>query len=123
MGNVFTLDALREEVEKEFAPIELVVSDGTTITLRNLLRLPKKERGVVLEKLKVLESLDKEGESQDAGEVDLLASTAAEILVLVSDNGEKLAEELGDDLSIVLKVLNVWMESSQPGEAEPSPSS
>jgi Mycobacteriophage tail assembly protein len=123
MGNVFTLDALREEVEKEFAPIELVVSDGTTVTLRNLLRLPKKERDQVLAKLKVLESLDKSGESQDANEVDLLASTAVEILVLVSDHGKKLADELGDDLSIILKVLSVWMESSQPGEAEPSPSS
>jgi hypothetical protein len=123
MGNVFTLDSLREEVEKEFAPVELVVSDGSTITLRNLLRLPKKERDVVLEKLKVLESVDKTGESQDANELDLLGSTSVEILALVADNGKKLEEELGDDLSVILKVLSVWMESSQPGEAESSPSS
>lgn len=121
MGNVFTLDALREEVEKEFAPVEIVVSDGTTVTLRNLLRLPKKERDEVLEKLKVLETLDKSGESEDANELDLLATTAVEIIILVADHGQKLAAELGDDLSIILKVLNVWMESSQPGEAQPSP--
>lgn len=123
MGNVFTLDALREEVEKEFAPVEIVLSDGTKITLRNLLRLPKGERDAVLEKLKVLESLDKTGESQDANELDLLAVTSVEILGLVSDNPKRLALELGDDLSIILKVLNVWMESSQPGEAGSSPSS
>lgn len=121
MGNVFTLDALREEVEKEFAPVEIVLRDGTKVTLRNLLRLPKKDRDAVLGKLKVLESIDSSGESEDVNELDLLATTAVEILVLVGDYGHKLVEELGDDLSIILKVLNVWMDSSQPGEAEPSP--
>lgn len=121
MGNVFTLDALREEVEKEYAPVQIVLKDGTSVTLRNLLRLPKKERSQVLAKIKVLESIDSSGESEDAGDVDLLANTALEILVLVSDHGKLLADELGDDLSIILKVLGVWMESSQPGEAQPSP--
>lgn len=121
MGNVFTLDALREEVEKEYAPVQIVLKDGTSVTLRNLLRLPKKERSQVLAKIKVLESIDSSGESEDASDVDLLANTALEILVLVSDHGKLLADELGDDLSIILKVLGVWMESSQPGEAQPSP--
>lgn len=121
MGNVFTLDALREEVEKEFAPVQIVLKDGTSVTLRNLLRLPKKERSQVMAKIKVLESIDSSGESEDEDEIDLLATTAVEILVLVADHGRLLADELGDDLSIILKVLGVWMESSQPGEAQPSP--
>lgn len=121
MGNVFTLDSLREEVEKEFAPVKIVLSDGTEVTLRNLLRLPKGDRAKVVAKLKVLESVDKSGESEDSNELDLLATTAVEILVLVADHGKKLADELGDDLSIILKVLGVWMDTSQPGEAQPSP--
>jgi len=122
MSNVFTLDALREEVEREFAPVEIVVSDGTTVTLRNLLRLSKTERDVVVAKLKVLETIDKDAESaEDSNEIDLLADTAAEILALVADHGDKLIKELDGDVSVILKVLNVWMGSTQPGEAQPSP--
>lgn len=121
MGNVFTLDALREEVEKEFAPVEIVVSDGSTVTLRNLLRLPRGERGKVLEKLKVLEAHEDSEEGTD--EFARMADVAKEVLGLVADDGRKLLKDLGEDIAVILKVLNVWMGSSQPGEAQPSPAS
>lgn len=121
MANVFTLDSLREEVEREFAPVEIVVSDGSKVTLQNLLRLKKKQRDVVLEKLKVLESVEKTDD--DTNEIELLAETASEILDLVADDGKKLLKELDGDVSVILKVLNKWMEATQPGEAQPSPAS
>lgn len=122
MSNVFSLDSLREEVEKEFSPVAITVSDGTDITLRNLLRLPKKEREAVLAKLK---ELNKVGEDHDDDEtpeeVDQLIEHATQILMLVADNGRKLIKELGGDLAVIMKVLEVWMETAQPGEAKPSP--
>ena len=117
MANVFTLDALREEVEKEYAPIVLVLPDGKEVQLRNLVRLPKKERSVALEYLKQINEL----ESNSAEGVDTLVDVSVKLLALVSDDGRALAKELGDDLSLVTKLLNVWMDGSQPGEAKSSP--
>lgn len=117
MANVFTLDALREEVEKEYAPIVLVLPDGKEVQLRNLVRLPKKERAVALEYLKQINEL----ESNSAEGVDTLVDVSVKLLALVSDDGRALAKELGDDLSLVTKLLNVWMDGSQPGEAKSSP--
>lgn len=121
MGNIFTLDALREEAEREFAPTTITLSDGTEVVLQNLLRLKKRDRKVVLEKLKVLEAIDGTETSEETDEIELLAETATEILELVADKGQKLLRELDGDVSIILKVLNKWMESTQPGEAQPSP--
>lgn len=120
MGNVFTLDSLREEVEKEFAPVRIVLSDGSEVTLRNLLRLPKKEREVALGKLRVLEAAEEENDDE-LDQVGRLAAAAIEVLAAVADNGDKLVKDLDGDAGVILKVLSVWMESSQPGEAQPSP--
>lgn len=121
MGNVFTLDSLREEVEREFAPVKIVVSDGSEVTLRNILRLPKKQREKVMEKLRVLESAEKSDDEGDSDQIGRLAAAAIEVLALVADHSDKLVEDLDGDAGVILKVLGVWMESSQPGEAQPSP--
>lgn len=122
MSNIFTLDSLREEVEKEFAPVTIGLSDGTEVTLRNLLRLPKKTRDAVLETLKALGGVgDKDEVSSD--EVDDLIDAASKILELVADQGKKLVKELDGDLALIMKVLEAWTEATQPGEARNSPDS
>ena len=121
MGNVFTLDSLREEVEKEFAPVEITVSDGTTVVLRNLLRLPKKQREAALAKLKELEAAEES--EDDTDKFGTLADIAAEILALVADDARQLVKDIEGDVGLTMKVLSVWMGSSQPGEAQPSPAS
>jgi hypothetical protein len=113
----FTLDELRAEVEREFAPLTITLSDGTDCTMRHLLRLPGKVREQVVETLKLLEP--KEGEDQD---VDATIDAATTILKLVSDNGAKLAKELDGDVAMTMKVLERWMASTQVGEATPSDS-
>lgn len=121
MGNVFTLDSLREEVEREFAPVEIGLSDGSTVTLRNLIRLPKKQREAALAKLKDLEDAeDSEGQTDKFG---ALAEAALGVLAIVADDGGQLVKELDGDVGLTMKVLNVWMGASQPGEAQPSPAS
>ena len=119
MGNVFTLDSLREEVEREFAPVKIVVGDGEEITLRNLLRLPKRQREKVTERLKDMESV--EGADEDTDEIGRLSGIALDVLSVVADNGDALIDALDGDAGLILKVLNKWMGSSQPGEAQPSP--
>jgi len=120
MGNTFTLDSLREEVEKEFAPVKITLSDGTEVTLLSLLRLKGKDRKAVLEALDALEADD---EASTSDEVDLTLATALTVLELVAkDNGKKLVKELGDDLALTMKVLNAWTAATQVGEAGNSPS-
>lgn len=115
VGNVFTLDSLREEAQKKFAPVVLTLPDGTDVTLSNLLKLPKKNRETVIEKLRKLEG--------DGG-VDEIVELSTDILLLIADGGgPKLVKELGGDVTVIMQVLEVWMESTQPGEAKSSPAS
>ena len=111
------MDDLRAEVEREFAPVEVTLHDGTTVTLRNLLRLPKKTRDKVVDTLKALET--KEGEDQD---VDAMVDAATAVLKMVSDNGAALVKELDGDVTLIMRVLERWMQTTQPGEATPSDS-
>ena len=111
MSNVFSLDSLREEIEKEFKPVQLEI--GTkTVTLSNLMRLPKLKREKVL-------ALMKELENEEKLKIDL-ESIAVNILVEVSDNPTVLRKALSDELALAMRVLNLWMEGTQTGEAESS---
>ena len=124
MSNVFTLDSLREEVAKEFAPLKIALSDGTETVLRNLLRLNEKTRTEVLDTLKGLDLNDEdEGEVRGDERVTQLTTSVARVLELVSDKGKKFVRELDGDLLLMMKILNRWMEESQLGEAQTSPAS
>jgi hypothetical protein len=116
MGSVFTLDSLREEAEKKYAPVTLDLGDGVEIELRSLIRLPKKDRAVAFDLLKTIE--DNDGNSSDG--VEVLTESALKLLGTVADKGPLLVKALGDDLSLILEVLSLWMDGSQPGEAESS---
>lgn len=116
MSNIFSLDDLREEVEREFAPVTIELSDGTEVTLRNLLRLPKGQRRDVVDTLKVLEAVD----GSDDSDVEELLYAATSVLEIVADHGKKLTKELDGDLAVTMKVLERWMEATQPGEAKRS---
>ena len=123
-SSIFTLDNLRKEVEREFAPFQIDV-DGDTLTLRNLLRVPKNRRD------EVYALLDELSEVQESDEGTLAvteksAQIALKIIPMVADK-EKLArtlvERIEDDLALTLRLFNVWMSATQPGEADSSPSS
>jgi hypothetical protein len=126
MSNTFSLDDLREEVERDFAPVEIELSDGSTVTLRNLLRLPRKDRDAVMRLITEMQDLndaaqDDKGEAE-ASDVDELVDTASQILSLVADNGKKLIKELDGDLTLTMRVLERWMESTSAGKPQPSAS-
>lgn len=123
MSKMFTLESIREEAEKSFRPVTIELSDGSECVLSNLLRLPKKDRIEVTRLLKNLEHL--EGEAQDELEeddVDVFVDTASKILAIVGDRGKKLVAEIDGDLTVTMKVMEKWMESTSSGEASGSES-
>lgn len=123
-NNIFTLDAMRAEIEKEFAPFQIEV-DGEKLTLRNLLRVPKNRRDEVYGLLDEL-SAAQESDEGTLSVTEKSAQIALKIIPLVADK-EKLArtlvERIEDDLALTLRLFNVWMESTQPGNSGDSPNS
>lgn len=124
MSNIFTLDSMRSEIEREFAPFQIEV-DGKTLTLRNLLRVPKIHRDDVYSMLDELSEI----QSSDDGPLTVTeksAQIALQIIPLVADD-EKLAavlvERIEDDLALTLRLFNVWMEATQSGNSEGSSNS
>ncbi|QFG04599.1 tail assembly chaperone [Mycobacterium phage Keziacharles14] len=132
MGNVFTLDSVREEVEKEFAPVTVDMGEVGSVILRNVLRVPKLRRDKVFKLIDELEATTKDDKGKAIPEDELglehmekTAGIAVELIRLVSDN-DKLADilctTLEDDVAMALGVFGKWMEITQPGEAERSQS-
>jgi hypothetical protein len=123
MGKLFTLDSLREEVEKEYEPVKIALSKGEEVTLRNLLRVNKTDRTAVLKALKDLEEIQGD-DGVGVDEVSQLVEAAETVLVKIAGpQGKKLITELDGDVALIMKVLEHWMGSSQPGEAQNSPDS
>ncbi len=113
----YTLDELRAEVERDYAPLTVTLSDGTECTLKHMLRLPSKVRIQVVETLKKMEPADDE----DA-DLDVTVDAAIQVLKLVCDNGPRLVKELDGDAAITMKLLERWVSATSVGEATPSDS-
>lgn len=125
-NNILTLDSLREDIEREFAPCQVDLGEGKTLTLRNLLRLPKNTREQVYTLLDELSDIQKDDDQDGLVATEQSAQIALKILPLVADNeklGAKLVESIEDDLALTLRVFSRWMEGTQAGEAEGSPTS
>lgn len=121
MGKVFSLDSLREELDNKYAPVKVDV-DGDVVVLRNLLRLPEKERNTAVE---LMTEVDKLSEGEETAETMTRTHEAVrEVLRLVAADGkgDKLVSALGDDLALAMELVRVWGEATQPGEASSSPS-
>lgn len=122
MTNTFTLDSLREEADKKFAPFKIPLSDGTQVTLRNFLRLSQKTRESVLEGINSLNADNDDEDTASLDSIDRMAGTAARIIETVADaNGKKLTKEIDGDIALLMQVINAWMEATQLGEADSSP--
>ena len=125
-NNVFTLDSMRQEIEKEFAPCQFELPDGKTVTLRNILRLPKTARESVYELLDELADLQKDDKNNGLSATEKSAAIALKILPLVADNekrGDELVELIEEDLALTLRVFAVWMDGTSVGEPEGSQNS
>jgi hypothetical protein len=115
----FTLDDIRAEAERRYAPTVIELSDGTGCTLENMLNLDDKTFSKVDKALKELSA------SGDDDDKDLAAirDSATTLLTLIGGkNGEKLVDELGGNLARIMIVIEHWTSASQVGEASPSDS-
>jgi len=131
MGNIFTLDALREETERRYAPTEVDLGDGNTIELASVLRLGKKDRDAVhdaLDEITKLEPADEDDEESVIEWSETIVDHCTKVFRLVTPAHKKLIAKLDHEdpmikANLFTAVLAEWIGGSQPGEAEPSPSS
>lgn len=122
MSNVFTLESLEEEIEREYAPLRFKVGEEE-FTLRSLLRVDRNERDQVLDRLRELEK-QRDSSEDDLSEDDALDAVQFVLkTVTADDKGDRLTELLGNDLLVNMKILERWTEVTQPGEATHSPTS
>jgi hypothetical protein len=118
MSKVFTLESMKEEIEREFAPV-VFEAEGQKFVLKSLLRVDKKVRDEVMEKL---QALDKK--KDDEFDEDEVFDTVRFLIKAVTDErkGAALVRLVGDDILLAMKLLEKWTEATQPGEAQDSPS-
>ena len=112
----FTLEDLKNEVSKKYAPT--VIKNGTDqYILQNLLQLPAKKRNKTMDLVDTINSEDEEKSG-----LDHQVGVFREIIKIVeaNDKGQELLGLLGDNDALVLELVTSWMDSSQLGEAEPS---
>ena len=122
--NVYTLDAIREETRKKFAPFVIGLSDDTQVELRSLLRLSAEGRKTVSTALKAIHGVEVE-DDDDAG-LEALVEQISKVFNVIADKPAKLLRELDDpelDIKVALMtdVLSHWAKATQLGEAQNSP--
>lgn len=109
----FTLDDLKNEVSKKYAPI--VIQNGTDeYVLQNLLQLPEKKRDAILS---VMDNKTEIEEDSDTLNDDVTMFKEIIVLAEKDDRGQELLDLLGDNFALIVELANKWLETSQPGEA------
>lgn len=124
MSNVYSLAQLCEDLDKEFAPLKLEV-DGEELVLRNLMRIHDSDRSAVLTALTDIDIANGDDDQKElsAEQVDAMSAALRVIFSKVTANGkgDKLVEHIDQDLMLSMKILELWTEATQPGEAQSSP--
>lgn len=119
-----TLDDINKAADEKYESLEIEDADGQTVKLRNPLRLPKFERDALLALAKDEDNESKDEKDKD-DEVDEAKTLARfkELLLIPADHKkvlEGIFEVWGDDLSIYMTVVDMYMKGVQAGEASPS---
>jgi len=130
-SNVFTLDALRAETIRRYAPTVIDLGGGSEVELSSILRLREKDRKQVLEAIESLNDLDVDDDSDDEADLiewsEAVVEVCTKIFKLITPGYKKLAAKLDHDdpkikANLFTAVLTRWIGESQLGEAESSPS-
>lgn len=114
MATSFNLNDLRNELDTEFGPVEIMVGKDK-VTLKNMMRLGKEQRQSVQDSIQILQ------DNPDVP-VEEIQGNVSNVFMAVADNGAALVQAIGDDLTLAMKILTHWTEATQPGEAPNSPS-
>lgn len=118
-NNVFTLEALDEEIERKYAPFKFSAGEED-FTLVSLLRVDGKVRKAVMDRMK---QLDNSEESDDDFDEEKTVSDLQFVLSSVTKDrkGGRLVKAVGPELLRLMTLLRKWQEATQPGEAQDSP--
>lgn len=124
MSNSYSLDDLKRDLDREFAPLTIQVGDDSVV-LRNLMRMNKKDRDAVIEALNELDKLDPEQDQENMSVEEMATITSVLDTVFekiaADGKGKKLVAAIDGDLALSMRILEMWTEATQPGEAENSP--
>ena len=120
MSNTFTLDAVRAETLRKFAPVTVELSDGSVVTLSSFLKLNSEDRKAAKTALDQISELSPDDESEDA--VDRLSEAMSELIRVIADKPLKLLRELEDpeplvQVALMSNLVTKWIEETQLGEA------
>lgn len=127
MSNVFTLDALRAETIRRYAPTEVVLGEGDTVELNSLLRLKDKDRRAVIEAIEEINTLDFDEDDDDVTEwAEAVVDACTKVFKLITPAHKKLVAKLDHEdptikANLFTAVLARWVGESQLGEAASSP--
>lgn len=114
----FTLDDIRAAAEREYGSTEIELADGKSVTLVNMLRLPKAKRAE-FERIQEEMSAEPE-EGEDGPDHEALM---AECLRVAADNpagAEALLDWIGEDMALLATIFKIYAEETQTGEASAS---
>ncbi|AWY03843.1 tail assembly chaperone [Gordonia phage Nedarya] len=119
MSNVFSLDAIRAEAERRFAPTKFEVGD-TVITLPSVLRIGEKSREKVFAAVDEITDFQAQEDQDDAEVAAKVVEVAGRILTEVADRPKKLVAALEhDDIEVqahlYMSVLTKWTGEVQLG--------
>lgn len=114
---------LMNEAAAQYEGVELETRAGKTVTLRNLLMLS--EDGLKTARV-LLGEFAKNGENKDADSfenIEAMVPRLRDLLLLVADDTAALKKEMQDwPLSMYLRAVDAWQETTQVGEAKGSDS-
>lgn len=119
--NVFTLDAMRLETQKKFAPFKIQLGDGSEVSLSSALRLDSDDRKTVQKALQEISDInDEEDDSPET--FDRLIEAISKVFNAIADKPAKLLKDLDDEdqlvkTALMSRVLSAWADETQLGEA------
>ena len=128
-NNVFTLDAMRDEIVRRYAPTEIDLGDDNVIELVSILRLKEKDRAAVIDAIEEINSLETSDDDDEDAVLEwagAVADACSKIFKLITPAHKKLIAGLDHDdptikANLYTAVLTRWVRETQMGEAKPSP--
>lgn len=113
----FTLQDIVDAAERQFGSTEIQIDENTTVTLVNVVRLPREKRQRLIQLQK---ELDGEGKTEEElAEVDQvpLLEESLRLVAKTEAEGDKLIAALGGDLALLASTFSFYGKETEVGEA------
>lgn len=114
MSKVFSLESMREELEKKYATLEVALENGEVVELPNILRMKKKQR---LETQRQIDAVVAVQQDDNASLQDVVDASLTLLVVIAGPKGQKLKAAIAEEADLVLHLIELWMGTTQAGEA------